>query len=443
MNPGDVRRLIDDSPMSRVQVAAIAVTVVLSALDGYDVLSVTFAAPSLSHAWHLGKAAVGVMLSSGLVGMAAGSLGLAPLADRFGRRPIVLMALALMIVGGLWSALSHSVGEIAASRVLTGLGIGVVVAVITPLSAEFSNLKWRQICVAAMAVGYPIGGVVGGLAAAALLPAYGWTSVFFVKSAVALLMTPAVLVFLPESPAFLLARGRPDALAKINALLSRCGHAAVSALPVPPAPGSSGYRALFARGMAATTLRLTLANGLYVMTVYYVLSWLPQLVADAGFKASTASLVSALANLVGAGGGLLLGVAARRFGLPRLVVGALLGLGLSTALFGFTPPSLPLLFAAAAVCGFFLVAGITGLYATVAATFTPQSRASGSGFVIGIGRATSATAPYIAGWMFAGGLSRAQVSLTFAGCALLAGGVLMLRQGAPAATASDATSPAS
>lgn len=180
----------------------------------------------------------------------------------------------------------------------------------------------------------------GGLAAAALLPTYGWTAVFFVKAAVALLMIPAVLALLPESPAFLLARGRPDALARINALLSQCGHAAVSALPPPPALGSSGYRALFAPGMAARTLRLTVANGLYVMTCYYVLSWLPQLVADAGCKPSTASLGSALANLVGAGGGLLLGAFAGRFGLPRLVVVALLGLGVSTAVFGSRrPPS--------------------------------------------------------------------------------------------------------
>ena len=422
-------RLIDEAPMSRVQVAAVAVTVLLSALDGYDVLSVTFAAPALGHTWHVGKAAIGTVLSSGLVGMAVGSLGLAPLADRFGRRPLVLLALVLMTLGGLWSAASHGVVEMSASRILTGLGIGVVVAVITPLSAEFSNLRRRAFCVATMAVGYPLGGVAGGLAAAALLPAYGWPSVFVAKSALSLVMIPAVLVFLPESPAFLSARGSPDALARVNAVLLRFGRPALSVLPVPHAPGSSGYRALFASGMAATTLRLTVANGLYVMTVYYVLSWLPQLVADAGFKPSTASLVSATANLTGAAGGLLLGVAARRFGLPRLVAGALLGLGLSTAAFGFTPPSLPLLVTAAAVCGFFLISGIAGLYATIAATFTAESRASGSGFVIGVGRATSATAPYIAGWMFAAGLSRSAVSLTFALCAVAAAAALLTRAG--------------
>ena len=238
-----------------------------------------------------------------------------------------------------------------------------------------------------------------------------------------------MLAFLPESPAFLLARRRPDALPRANAVLMRFGRLALSVLPAPPALGSSGYRALFAPAMAAATLRLTAANGIYVMTVYYVLSWLPQLVADAGFKPSTASLVSAVANLTGAAGGLLLGVAARRFGLPRLVVGALLGLGLSTAAFGFSPPSLPLLVTAAAVCGFFLISGIAGLYATIAATFTAESRASGSGFVIGVGRATSATAPYIAGWMFAAGLSRSVVSLAFALCAAAAAAVLLTGSG--------------
>ena len=202
--------------------------------------------------------------------------------------------------------------------------------------------------------------------------------------------------------------------------MARCGRAAVAALP-PPSLESGGYRALLTPAMAGATLRLTLANGLYVMTVYYVLSWLPQMVADAGFRPSTASLVSAVANLSGVAGGLLLGAAARWFGLRGLVTGALFGLSVSTAMFGLAPPVLSLLMLAAGVCGFFLISGISGIYATIATTFSPQSRASGSGFVIGVGRATSATAPYIAGWMFAEGLGRAQVSLAFAVLAALAG----------------------
>ena len=108
------------------------------------------------------------------------------------------------------------------------------------------------------------------------------------------------------------------------------------------------------------------------------------------------------------------------------MTGALLGLGVSTALFGLAPPALPLLMLAAGVCGFFLISGVTGIYAIIAVTFSPQVRASGSGFVIGAGRATSAAAPYIAGWMFAAGLGRAQVSLAFATLAILAGLIMAL-----------------
>lgn len=430
VSSADLHRLFDEGPMSGAQVTAVAVTAVLSALDGYDVLSVTFAAPALVHAWHVGKAALGVVLASGLLGMAAGSLGLAPLADVVGRRRVVLGALLVMVAGGVLSALSRNVIQMAGSRVFTGLGIGVLVAVITPLASEFANARRRAFAVTVMAVGYPVGGVLGGLAAAWLLKASGWAAIFWAKSFVALLVLPAVLWLMPESPAFILARARPDALEKINAYLRRCRRGTVAALP-PPAAGSGGYRALFAGDMARATLRLTLANGLFVMTAYYVLSWLPQMVVDAGYKPSTASLVSSLANLAGVGGGLLLGAAARRLGLQGLVAGALIGLGVATAAFGLAPNALPLLMLAAGVCGFFLISGISGLYATIAATFTSRSRASGSGFVIGVGRATSATAPYLAGWMFASGLTRAQVSLAFAALSIAAG--LVIAFGRPGA----------
>ena len=422
----DLRRVMDAAPLSRAQITAIAVTAVLSALDGYDVLSVTFAAPALGQTWHIGKAAIGTVLASGLLGMAAGSIGLAPLADNFGRRQVVLGSLIIMVLGGVWSALSRDVVQMTGSRVLTGLGIGAVIAVITPLAAEFANARRRAFAVTVMAIGYPIGGVLGGFAAAGLLRSYGWPAIFAFKALIALVLIPAVVRLLPESPAFLLAGKRPNSLYRLNVYLRRCGRDTLRLLPPPDPIGSSGYRALFTREMLGPTLRLTIANGLYVMTVYYFLSWLPQMIADAGFKASTASMVSSAANLSGVAGGLLLGVMAIKLRLRRLVAGALAGLGLATALFGLTPPLLSALLAAAAACGFFLVAGISGLYATIAEAFSPQCRASGSGFVIGVGRATSATAPYLAGWMFASGLSRLEVSLIFASLSVAASTVTIL-----------------
>ena len=418
--PRDIHRLLDEAPMSRVQITAVMITGALSMLDGYDVLSVSFAAPALVHTWHIGKAALGLVLSSRLLGMAAGSLVLAPMADIWGRRAAVLTALLLMIAGGLMSAIAGSAGAMSISRIVTGLGIGLLVAVISPLAVEFANLKRRASAVSIMAVGYPLGGVIGGFAAAALLHSFGWPSIFVVKSILGALFLPIVLIWLPESPAYLMSRRHPRAIERLSAFMIRCGHGPVATLAAEEAsPKGRGYGALFAPGQASVTFRLVAVNSLYAMAAYYVLSWLPQMVADAGYPPSTASSVAAVANLSGVAGGLLLGFAARWIKLRGLVIAAAVGLSISMAAFGFAPPYLPLLTLAAGICGFFMIAGVSGIYTTVATAFDAQSRAAGAGFVIGIGRIASAVAPYLAGWMFASGLGRGQVSIAFAGLALL------------------------
>ena len=420
----DLRQRLDAAPMSAPQVLAVAITVLLSALDGYDVLSVTFAAPAISLEWGLGKAALGLVLSAGLAGMALGSFLLAPLADLYGRRVVVLSSLTLMTAGMLLSALASSLALLIAWRVLTGLGIGAMVAVINPLAAEFANARRRPLAVALMTIGYPLGGLVGGLGAAALLHAYSWPAVFVAGAIAAVLLIPVVAAFLPEPLAFLLARRRPDSLQRVNKLLARLGHRHVEFLPAEQAKTDRGYRAVFASAQRGVTVRVTLVNLLFVMAVYYVLSWLPQLVADRGFTPSVASLVSATASVAGVVGGLGLGWWAQRSGPASPAATAMIGLGLATVLFGTVPASLPLLTVGAALCGFFLFGGMAGLYGTLASSFAAPSRASGVGFVIGVGRIGSVAAPLLAGWLFATGLGEAIVSCVF-GILAVAAGILL------------------
>ena len=416
-----LRRTLDEAPMSATQIVAIAMTTLLSALDGYDVLSVTFAAPVIAHEWAIGRAALGAVLSSGLAGMAMGSLVLAPLADFVGRRRLVLAGLVLMGAGSFLSAFARNVGELTGWRLLTGLGIGLVVAVIMPLAAEFANGRRRALAVAMTTVGYPIGGTLGGLVAAVLLRGHGWQAIFIVGGCAAGLLLPATLAFLPEPPAFLLTGKRPDSLRRLNALLIRYGHPTIASLPSISVTATTSYRMLFAPGQVGVTLRLTLVNLLFVITGYYVLSWLPQLVADAGFKPSAASLVSSSANLAGVIGGLTLGWAAASLGPARMTACAMIGLALATAAFVFTTASLPLLMVSAGMLGFFIFSGMSGFYATLMCAFGTTTRATGAGFVIGVGRVGSAVGPVLAGWLFAAGLTREEVSLAFAAGAALAG----------------------
>ncbi len=427
MKTDDPRKIIDHSPMSRTQVIAVAITCALSALDGLDVLSVTFAAPGITEQWGVTKSALGLVFSCGLVGMAFGSLFLAPFADVVGRRRMVFASLAIMTIGMLGSAFSNSVSELGAWRIFTGVGIGSMVAIITPLVVEFSNLKRRALCVAIMAIGYPLGGVIGGFAAGILLQYFEWPSVFLMGVGLALLLTPFVVWGLPESLGYLLERRDDKALPRVNALLARLGHPAIDQLPPRTQRTKSSYAAIFEKAQIFATAQMTAVNFMFVVATYYFLSWLPQMIADAGFGASAASAASATANLSGVAGAITLGFLARKFELRRLVMLAMIGFGIATACFGFAKPELPVLIGMAAIAGGFLIAGVTGIFTLIGGAFAPHMRATGTGFVIGVGRGGSAIAPAVAGVLFGLGAGRAEVSLVFGVCAVIAGLLLLLR----------------
>lgn len=424
LDAGDIRRLLDDAPMSRLQIRAVAVLVILSMLDGYDVISIGFAGPLIAKSLNIGKTALGAVFSSGLVGMAIGSLLLAPLADRFGRRAAILGALILMMIGGIGCTLAHSTLALMGSRVISGLGIGTLIAVSTPLAAEFANARRRAFAVSVATMAFPLGAMLGGLAAAALMDDFGWRSVFALKSILAALLVPVVLFGLPESPSFLLSAARPGSAERLSAFLARCGHGPLSVSPRQGARGKQGYGDLFAPGQIGMTLMLVAVNALFAMVGYFWGSWLPNMITDAGYPASTASFVSAMNQLAGVIGGVLLGFAARWIPLRSLAIAALIAAGVAIALFAFVPPHLPVLILAAAACGFCIHASISGLYATIAMSFREHVRASGTGLVLGVGRVSSAIAPLLAGWMFATGFDRNQVSLAFAGLAVISGLIL-------------------
>ena len=162
VSSNDPRATISAAPMGVLQVIVIAITIGLNALDGFDVLSSAFASPGISAEWHVPPAALGLVLSMDLIGMAAGSIFLGGVADKIGRRPTTLGCLVLMTVGMFMATRAQGIIDLSAWRVLTGLGIGGVLASINAIAAEFSNAKRKNLCVSIMAIGYPIGGILGG-----------------------------------------------------------------------------------------------------------------------------------------------------------------------------------------------------------------------------------------------------------------------------------------
>jgi benzoate transport len=411
----DPRTIIDREPMSRFQWIVVAIMVGLNALDGFDVLSISFASPGISAAWGVDRAALGIVLSMELVGMSIGSFILGGMADIVGRRATILGCLVIMATGMAGASTSGSVEALSLWRVLTGLGIGGMLAATNAAVAEVSNLRRRNLAVVLMAGGYPIGAIIGGSISAWLLVRYDWSAIFQFGAIVTLCFIPLVLWRAPESIAFLLQRRPEGALGRVNATLARMGHAAVTALPplAPDRPGVPLAR-LFHGDLVARTSLLTIAYLAHIMTFYFALKWIPKIVVDMGFAPSAAAGVLVWANVGGATGSILLGLLTARVRLPRLAIGAMLASVVLVTLFGRATTGIGQLSLIAAAAGFCTNAGVVAIYALIARSFPVGVRASATGFIIGVGRGGSALAPAMAGLLFAAGYLLPAVSMLMA-----------------------------
>lgn len=392
--------------MSPFQWTAIAVCVLLNMLDGFDVMVMAFTAPHVSTAWALSGKVLGIMLSAGLVGMAMGSFLLAPLADRWGRRPMIMCCLVILTLGMSLSALAANAWQLGVLRVFTGIGIGGMLAGVGVISAEYANAKWRSTAVALQATGYPIGATLGGLLAAWMLEHFSWHSVFLVGAGASLLCIPLVLACLPESLDFLVARRPRNALPRLNALLQRMHMPTLQALPVaaPRDLRRSGYAALFVGDLRRVSILIAVAFFLHMFAFYFVLSWTPKLLVSAGVSAQQGITGGVLLNLGGIVGGSLFGWFASRWALSRLTGASLM---LAMLVFAGFNTDLGIAFPVAFVIGAALFGGMAGLYAAAPVVFAADVRTTGLGWAIGIGRVGAILSPLSVGLLVDAGWSPA------------------------------------
>ncbi|MDR2216626.1 MAG: MFS transporter [Nevskiaceae bacterium] len=413
----DPRQIIANAPMSVLQVIAVAITVGLNALDGFDVLSISFASPGIAEEWGINRAELGIVLSMELIGMSIGSLFLGGLADRIGRRNTILGCLVFMAVGMWMAAASSNVVQLSVWRVFTGLGIGGVLAAINAVVAEFSNAKNRNLNVSIMAMGYPFGAVTGGMVAASLLKGGEWRSVFHFGAIVTAAFIPLVWFLVPESVAWLATKQPAGALKKINAAMRRMGHAAIDALPTLGADASGkkeGSSNIFSPQMIRTTILVGMAYFFHITTFYYVLKWVPKIVVDMGFDAVAGANVVVWTNVGGLLGGGMVGLLTHKLNLRIVTSFVLVGSTIMILVFGRGYSDIATLSAVCAVAGFFMNGAINGLYAIFAQIFPAEMRASGTGFAIGIGRGGSVLSPIVAGFLFEAGNGLAVVSTAMA-----------------------------
>ena len=284
-----VRARIDEGPVAPLMWLVVALCFLLNLADGVDVVAMSVAAPSVASEWGLARGALGPLFSAALVGMAIGAAGLAPLSDRLGRRRLLVSAMFLIGLSMLAVSLiadSKSIAVFAVLRFLSGLGIGIIFGSAPALVSEFMPGRFRSLAVSVVVMGYPVGAVLAGPIANALIPEFGWASVFTAGGLLTLFMGVLTWALLPESPEFLAGRAGywPDRATEVNKLLGRMRRAAISDIAsVVPAVPTISVVAILTPERRVRTLALWLIYFMGFLAMYFMLSWIPTLFVDSGY----------------------------------------------------------------------------------------------------------------------------------------------------------------
>lgn len=387
------------SPMHRRQVLAVATCIALNALDGFDVLAISFSAPGIATEWGITRAVLGVVLSVELIGMAIGSATLGNVADRYGRRPTILGCLCAMAIGMFAASQAHGIPSLAMARLLTGLGIGGMLSSTSAIVAETSNARRRGLNLSLNIAGYSAGAILGGSVASLILARTGnWRAVFLFGSVATLAMVPVAVWRLRESIGYLLGGRARNALARVNGVLRAYGQPPLEAMPAPrraavPAPVAT----LFSGRFRAATILLTVAYLAQIMVFYFIQKWVPKLVVDMGHTPAEAASVLVHANIGCLVGALAIGMASQFTRVVPLILVAMACAFACVAGIGSNPWSLEAMSWVCACAGFFVNAAVVGLYPVMAHAFPAEVRASGIGFAIGVGRGGASLGPMAAG----------------------------------------------
>jgi len=414
----EIRELIAKGRLAPFQLAALAVCVGLNMLDGYDVLVMSFTASGVGAEWHLSGERLGGLLSAGLVGMAAGSLFLAPTADRWGRRPVVLSSVAIVSLGMLFSAFARGFPELALLRLLTGIGIGGILASATVLVAEYSPARLRSTASCLYTAGYSLGATTGGAIAAGLIAHYGWRYAFGLGAAMSCAMLPAAYWGLPESLDFLLSRRSGRTLTQLKGLLRRLQVAEVEVdrllvSDVPAPREQASVRQLFAAPFARSTVLIWIAFFAVMAAYYFVFGWTPRLLAASGLTAQQGITGGVLLSFGGIIGTVLFAFIAGVVEIRRLTCLCLLAAAVLVGLFAAVLPNLKVALFVGLLLGGTATSAMAGLYAITPQLYAPAVRATGMGWAIGVGRFGAILAPVATGALVDHGWQATELYLAF------------------------------
>jgi len=413
---------IDQQPVGGFQVKLLLTCAAVLLLDGFDTTAIGYVAPSLAREWSLTKGALGPVFSADLFGLMIGALLLGPLADRIGRRKIIILCTLAFGLGTLATALVQDVNTLLVIRFLTGLGLGGAMPNTVAMTSEFSPHRRRATMVMVMFCGFSLGAALGGLLAAALIPHFGWRSVFIVGGAAPLLLVPILAWRLPESVRFLALTGTAhERVAQLLALVNPAAGFASATRFVVNEPALAGIPVLhlFRGGRTPVTLLLWVVFFMSLLDLYFLANWLPTVLNDLGASVSVAAAIGSMLQVGGVVGTFALGSVIDRFSFRALALVYFIAV-FAVGAIGQLGHSVVFVTMAIFAAGFCMVGGQIAANA-LAATFYPTSiRATGVGWALGIGRVGSIIGPLIGGALLTAKWSTGSVFMAAATAALCA-----------------------
>ncbi len=420
----DVPEFIDRQPVGAFQIRVLLVCAAVLFIDGFDTQAIGYVAPALAQEWKLPRGSLGPVFSAGLFGLMIGALVFGPLADRIGRRRIILASTLVFGVGTLLTMLARDTTSLMVLRVLTGLGLGGAMPNAVALTSEFSPHRRRATLVMMMFAGFSIGAALGGLLAAALIPTHGWRAVFLVGGLVPLLLVPALFRLLPESIRFLaLIGGRDREVAGLLQQVAPGTAFAGRAAFVVREPKLSGWPVthLFAERRALVTLLLWAVFFMSLLDIYLLANWLPTVLNDLGVSISASAAIGAMLQVGGVIGTFTLGYFIDRFSFRALAL-TYLAAAVAIAAIGLASQSIALVTLAIFASGFCIIGGQIASNALTATYYPTAIRSTGVGWALGMGRIGSIVGPLVGGMMLARGMGAQPLFLAAAIPALVAAG---------------------
>ena len=401
MRSHDVHSIIDNAPFNRFHGLIVSLCALLLIFDGYDLFIYGVVLPSIMREWGLTPLQAGALGSYALFGMMFGALIFGTLADRFGRKKGIVFCFTLFSLATVVNGVASSPTEFGLCRFIAGLGCGGLMPNAAALINEYAPKKFRSTLMAFMFSGYSLGGMLAASVGIFMLPAYGWQSMFFV-AVIPLLLLPLIVYWLPESIGFLIRQGQQD---KARALLNRLSPGTrievEDALVIADSKGKGATVVeLFRHGLAVRTAMIWVAFFCCLLMVYALSSWLPKLMAGAGYSlGSSLSFLIAL-NLGGMAGALLGGRLGDRLNLVKVVICFFAAAMVSISLLGINSP-MPVLYLLIFVAGATTIGTQILLYAGAAQLYGLSIRATGLGWASGIGRNGAIVGPLLGGALMA------------------------------------------